>query len=139
MVMGCLSKLEFHSDLDEDVDGHAKAPCGSESPLSDGIDGALVEPGPEPALQSHVADGAIASHDDLQLDIAVDAAAPRVFGVLGLHFAKEGGRRNPAAGPKRSAAGPAPRTGPDAGSGPFSEARALTAAHARSASFAATV
>src|SRR5438552_3129896 len=48
------SQLEFHRDLHDDIDGHALTSGRRETPLSDGLHGAVVEPARQPLKQLHV-------------------------------------------------------------------------------------
>jgi hypothetical protein len=69
-----------------------------------GIDGALIEAGSKTALKPDVPDCAVASHDNLELDVAADPATARVLGIVGFHFTKQRWWRNAAARPKWSSA-----------------------------------
>ena len=72
--------------------------------MPDGIDGALIETGAKTALKSDVADRAVASHDNLELDVAADPATASVLGIVGFDFAEQRRRRDAAARPKWSSA-----------------------------------
>src|SRR5262249_29444808 len=84
-----------------------------------------------------LADRAVAPHDDLEHDIARDAALPRVFGVIGTHFAQKTRRLDAAARTIRAAAGAATGSRSDAAAVPGSESRARSRAGA--AAFSRTV
>ena len=86
------------------------APCrraGDESPLAHRLHRAIVQPAAQSLQNLHVADGSVAAHDDLEHDVAGDAAAARVLGVVGLHFTQQARRLDAAAGTIRPAAGAA--------------------------------
>ena len=93
--------------------------------MLDRVDRALIEAGAETPQQVHVANRPVAAHDDLELDVAVDAAQPGVLGVVRLHLAEKGRRRDAAAGPIGPATRAASGARPDPGTVSFAKARAF--------------
>ena len=73
------------------------------------------KPGRQPAQNLDVADGAVAAHDDLELDFTRDVGAACFVGVVRLHFAQQAWRLDAAAGAVRTAAGAAARSVANAG------------------------
>src|SRR5207302_2462892 len=117
-------QFEFDSDFDDDINGLAKPVGGREPPLLDGGYRAIVQSARQPVDQTHVAHAAIATHDNLEHHFTFDAAAARIFGVIGFHFSENLRRRNAAAGPVRAAA--------HAAAGTIADAGAIASAKARS-------
>ena len=86
------SQPELDRDFDEHVDRRAEPARRREAPLPDGVDRALVEPGAEALHDAHGADAAVAPDDDLEHDVAGEAAPARLLGVVGLDLVKDGRR-----------------------------------------------
>src|SRR5687767_2492500 len=89
------SKLDAH--FDDDIHRHALHAAGCEAPLTHRVHRALVQPAAQPANNLHLADGAVAADDDLELHFAFDVGAARFVGVIGAHFAQQPRRFNTAA------------------------------------------
>jgi hypothetical protein len=87
-----LPQLELDGDFDDHVHGRAVPLRGREPPLAHGLDGALIESAIEPAPHTHVADRAVAPHDDFEQHFAADSAPPGVVGVIGFDFAQQSWR-----------------------------------------------
>src|SRR5215831_13961867 len=103
---------------------------GREAPLAHGLHRTIVEPAAETAQNAHVADGAVAPDDDLELDVAADVLPARLLGVARLHFLQQARRIDAAARTVRSAPGPTSRAWTDAAAVALAEAGALAAAGA---------
>src|SRR5438128_2057439 len=103
------SQLELHRDLDDHIDGAALSPRGRKAPLTNGLDGAIVQAAAETLQNLHVPDRAVAADDDLEDHVARDPALPRIFRIVGFHLAQQARRLDAAAGPIGSAARAAAR------------------------------
>src|SRR5690242_10150919 len=80
--------------------------CRCELPLTYGGDRPFVEAAAEALEDLHVADIAVARHDDFEQNVAADVAAARLFRELRLHLMQQPRRLDAAAG----TVGSAPRT-----------------------------
>src|SRR5206468_9609880 len=118
-----LSQLEFDRDLHDDIDRCAAALRRREPPLAHRLHGAVVQSAAEPLQNPDVADRAVAPHHDLHDDFAADPAAPRVFGVVGAHFAQQPRRIDSAPRTEWSAAGAASGSRSNAGPVALAQAR----------------
>src|SRR4029453_12773040 len=78
-----------------------------EAPLPYRLDGAPIEAVPEALEHPYVPHRAIAPDDDLEDDVAFDAAASRIFRIVGFDLAQQAGRIDSAARPVRPATCPA--------------------------------
>src|SRR5207249_4875872 len=116
--------------LDEDVHRDPFAPRRVEPPLFHRADRALVEPRAEALQHVHLADAAVAPHDDLEQHVARDAAPPRVLCIFRLHLVKQPRRLDAAAWPVRPAAGASARAVADPGSEAFAVAGTLAGSDA---------
>src|SRR3954468_24489810 len=117
-----LTQLELHRHFDNDIDRRPVTARRREPPLSHRVHCALIEPGAQPVQQPHVADRAVALHDDLELDVSFDAALAAFFRVIRLHLANDRGRGDAGARTVGTTAGPA--------AGARTESRALSLANA---------
>ena len=82
-------------------------------------------PDPRRRRTAHVADAAVAAHDDLEHDLAGDVLPPGRVGVVGAHFLDQPRRADAAARAIRTAAGAAAFARADAGAAAFAKAGAL--------------
>src|SRR5512145_1592837 len=96
-----LPKPELNPHLHDDVDRRSLHAPGCESPLAHGIHRALVQSATQAADETHLADGAVSPHHDLELDFAFDVCAPCLVGVIGAHFAQQARWLHAAAGTER--------------------------------------
>jgi hypothetical protein len=120
---GSLPKSELYGHFDQYVDRGAKPAGRRETPLPNGFDSPLVEPGTETLHDAHGTDTAIGSDDDFEYDVAGQASPSRLLRVVGLDLVQNGRRRDAAArpiGPPASSAAaavadPGTRSFPDAG------------------------
>jgi hypothetical protein len=80
------SQPELDRDFDDHVNCHTLTLCRRKTPLPYRLHGAIVEPAGQTSQDADVADAAVATHDDLQDDLAGHAALPGVFGVVGADF-----------------------------------------------------
>src|SRR5204863_1602135 len=125
-------KPEFDRHLHHDVDRSAEPFGRREPPLTNRLHCPFVQTGSEALQHLHVADRPVAPDDDLEYDLAGETPPACFFRVVRLDLAQEARRRDPAAGPIRSAANPAARSRSDSGSltladagpGPFADATA---------------
>jgi len=99
-----LPQLESDSDFDDDVDRDTLTTGRRETPLTHRFDRALIQSAVEAALDAHLADGAIAPHNDFEHDVSLDPLSPRVVCVEGLDLTLKTGRIDAGAGPIRPAA-----------------------------------
>src|SRR5262245_29861024 len=120
-MQGSSAQPELDSDFHDDVHGDAQPIRGSETPLSHGLNGSVVETGTQPVQQLHIADGAVAPDDDLEDHFTSEAPAPRLFRVVGFYLAEKTRRRDSAAGPIGPAADPAACPWSDTGAGAFAK------------------
>src|SRR3954470_10127684 len=109
-----LTQLELHRHFDNDIDRRPVTARRREPPLSHRVHCPLVEPGAQPVQQPHVADRAVALHDDLELDVPFDAALAAFFRVIRLHLAHDRGRGDAGARTVRTPPPPPPRARPAA-------------------------
>src|SRR5262249_38412565 len=119
-----LPQSELNRYLCDDVHRRSLPVGRGEPPLAHGLDGALIQAGPEAAERAEIAHGAVASNDDLERHVAFDRTAPRLVGVERLHFAQERGRIDAAAWQKWPAARSPSRAGPNAIATSIAEAAA---------------
>ena len=118
-----LPELELDGDFNQDIHRRTLAGGGRESPLAHGLNRPLVEAGAKPLQYLHVADRTVARDDDLHHHFTLEAAAPRVFAVVGLDLAQQAGRLDARPGAKRAATCAAAGAWTDAGSVSRAEAR----------------
>ena len=109
-----LTQLEFHGDVDNDVNRDTVTFGRREFPLAHGFDGFLLESTAQRPAHLHVADRAIAAHDNLEHDVAFDRLTSRGIRVARTNFPDQ--RRWVDAGARliRTATGTATRPGSDA-------------------------
>src|SRR3954467_7658402 len=134
-----LPQLELHGNFDDDIDRRPVTARRREAPLSHRLHCALVEPGAQPVQQPHVADRAVALHDDLELDVPFDAALAAFFRVIRLHLANDRGRGDAGPWTVGTAASPAAGAWPESRALSLSNAGALPGAGAARRAGAVTV
>src|SRR5688572_21106137 len=104
---GLLAQRESHCDFHQNVHRRALAARRREAPLSDGVNGSLIESGAEFAHQPHFTDRSIAADDNFHDNVAFDGSAPALVGINRLHLTLKLRGRDAAARTERSAAGAA--------------------------------
>src|SRR5688500_7097752 len=119
------SQRELDRDFDDDVDRLAAAARRRESPLTHCIDRALIQSRAQSLQHGHVADRAIAAHDDFEHDVPSDATPPCVVGVVGLDLTQQPRRLDAAARTEGAAAGAAAGSVANARAAAFAAPRAL--------------
>lgn len=102
-----LSQLELDGNLHHDIDRRAETTRGGESPLPNGIDGALIQTSTEALEHLYRANRPVGADDDLENNVSLDPTAPCFLGVVRPDLAKKTRRRNPTAWPVRPSAGAA--------------------------------
>src|SRR4030095_5639589 len=125
-----LPQRELDCDFDQHVHGHAFALRGREAPLTHRADSALVQPIAKALQHVGVSDTAVTPHDDLEDDIASDAAPSRVFRILRLHLVQQPRWLEAAAWPIGATTGAASLSLTNAGTEPLAIARTLTGSNA---------
>src|SRR5213076_2987477 len=108
-------------------------------PLPNGLHRTIVESSAQALQHLHVADRSIPADDDLENDVARDAAQPCLFCVIRLDFPQQPRRFDSASGSIRSAADSAARSRTDSRSGPFADAGSSPRPGAAAASGAVAV
>jgi hypothetical protein len=92
--MTSLPQRESNGDFDQDVDRTTLSGGGRETPLPHCSNCALLETGAQRLHHANVADRPVASHDDLEHDITLEGASPRLFGVERAYLFQECWRRD---------------------------------------------
>jgi hypothetical protein len=95
-------------------------------PLSNGLDGSVIQPASQAVKELYVADRAVAAHDNLEDHVARDARATSFFCVLCLYLSQDPRRNDAGTRTKRSAASPATRTRTNARALALAEASAFS-------------
>src|SRR5262245_47379909 len=80
---------ELDRDFNDHVGGRSQALGGEEFPLPNGLERPLVQAPAESLKNLDVADCAVTTHDDLEHDLAGNAAPPRVLGVVRFDLADQ--------------------------------------------------
>lgn len=104
--------------------------CRGKPPLTHGVNGPLIEAGPQPLQYADLSDVAVGAHNDFQHNIPDETAPAGFFRVIRFDFAYDCRRRDAAARTIRPATRPAARARTDTGSFALTNAGALTGAGA---------